>query len=172
MVETTTLVLSPSGTFSTEKSEIHVLVIASGDDFILAERENGPDADLFTDDIAVLDLDVEDFRRGRCIQACKGGDLVTDDQEQLHPQRMMRENGEEDIDDGKVPAAQRRPVGSRKYACSMTSQLNMLPDGTSNSTTFMQNSEHPNYPNARLRYARASFSTAVPWAVKRRPGQM
>jgi len=31
--------------------------------------------------------------------------------EQLHPQRMMRENGEEDIDDAKVPAAQRRPAG-------------------------------------------------------------
>ena len=37
--------------------------------------------------------------------------IVADDQEQLHPQRMMRENGEEDIDDAKVPAAQRRPVG-------------------------------------------------------------
>src|ERR1700719_3809168 len=88
-----------------------MLVVTSGDDFILAERENRPDADLFADDIAILDLDMEDFGRGRCIQASKRGDLVADDQEQLHPHRMMRENAEEDIDDAKLPAAQWRPVG-------------------------------------------------------------
>jgi hypothetical protein len=88
-----------------------VLVVTPGDDFILAERENRPDADLFADDIAILDLDIKDFGRGRCIQASKRGDLVTDDQEQLHPQRMMGENAEEDIDDAELPAAQRRPEG-------------------------------------------------------------
>jgi hypothetical protein len=38
-----------------------VLVVAPGDDFVLAERENRPDADLFADGIAILDLDMEDF---------------------------------------------------------------------------------------------------------------
>ena len=88
-----------------------MLVIAPNDDFILTERENRPDADLFTDDIMILDLEMEDLGRGRCIQACEGGDLVAGDQEQLHPQRMMRENAEEDIDDAKLAAAQQRPVG-------------------------------------------------------------
>ena len=74
-------------------------------DFIIAERKN---ADLFADGIAILDLDMEDFGRGRCIQASKGCDLVTDDEEQLHPRRMMAENAEEDIDDAELPAAQRR----------------------------------------------------------------
>ena len=37
-------------------------------DFIIAERKN---ADLFADGIAILDLDMEDFGRGRCIQARK-----------------------------------------------------------------------------------------------------
>ena len=35
MVEATTLVLSPSGTFSTDSLKIHVLVVTPGDDFIL-----------------------------------------------------------------------------------------------------------------------------------------
>ena len=51
MVETTTLVLSPSGTFST--------------DFIIAEGEDRPDADPFADGIAILDLDMEDFGHDR-----------------------------------------------------------------------------------------------------------
>src|SRR6202035_792556 len=82
-----------------------------GDDFILAERENRPDADLFADDVAILDLDMEDFGSGRCLQASKRGDLVADDEEQLHPQRMMGKNAEEDIDDAKLSAAQRHSVG-------------------------------------------------------------
>src|SRR5262249_31719375 len=64
--------------------------------------------------IAVLNLDMENFRRSRCVQTSKGGHLVADDQEQLHPQRMMRENAEEDIDDTKLPATQRHPVGVTK----------------------------------------------------------
>lgn len=97
----------------------------------------GQTPDLFADDIAILDLDMEDFGRGRCIQASKGGDLVTGDQEQLHPQRTMPENGEEDIYDAKLSAAQRRPVGVTEIRV-----FSMLPDGTSHSTTFMRNSEH------------------------------
>src|SRR5450631_478292 len=54
---------------------------------------------------------MEDFESCRCIQASKGGDLVTGDEEQLHPQRTMRENGEEDVHDAKLSAAQWRPVG-------------------------------------------------------------
>src|SRR4030081_2684584 len=99
------------GHFQNRQPEIHVLVVAPGDDFVLAEPKNRPDADLFTDDVASLDLDMEDFRRGRCIEAGKGDGLVAENQEQLHPQRMMREYAEEDIDDAKLPAAQRRPVG-------------------------------------------------------------
>src|ERR1700676_4109803 len=87
-----------------------MLVVAPGNDFILAERENRPDADLFADDIAILDLEMEDFSRGRCIEASKANNFIADDQQQLHPQRMMRENAEKDIDDAKLTAAQRRPV--------------------------------------------------------------
>jgi hypothetical protein len=54
---------------------------------------------------------MEDFGRGRRIQTSKRGCLVPDDEEQLHPQRMMREDGQEYIGDAEIPAAQRRPEG-------------------------------------------------------------
>src|SRR5947209_16528645 len=88
-----------------------MLVVAPSDNLILAEPENLPDADLFADDIAVLDLGMEDFRCGRRIQSSKRGNLVARDQKQLHPPRMMGENGEEDVDDAELPAAQWHPVG-------------------------------------------------------------
>jgi hypothetical protein len=53
---------------------------------------------------------MKDIGRGGCIKPSKGGDLVADDQEELHPQRMVRENAEEDVDNAKLGAAQRRPV--------------------------------------------------------------
>src|SRR5262249_37294714 len=84
------------------------------DDFGLAERKDRPDADLSANDVAVLDFEMEDFGRGRRIQAGKRGELVADDQEQFHPQRMMGENGEEDIDDAELRATERGAVGVTK----------------------------------------------------------
>src|SRR5262249_22936606 len=91
--------------------EIHVPVVAPRNDFALVDREDRPDTDLFANGVAILDLEMEDFGGGRCIQADKGSDLVADDQEQFHPQWMMSENGKEDIDDAELCATERRPVG-------------------------------------------------------------
>jgi hypothetical protein len=92
-------------------SEIQVLVVSPGNDFIFAEQEDRPDANLLPDDVSILDLGVEDFRRGRCIQAGKRGCLVPDDEEQFHPQRVMREDGQEHIGDAEILAVQRHPEG-------------------------------------------------------------
>ena len=86
-------------------------VVASGNDFIFAEPENRPDADLFADDIAILNLDMENFGRVRRIRARQRNNLVADDQKQLLLQRMMGQNAEEDIDDAELRAAQWHPVG-------------------------------------------------------------
>jgi hypothetical protein len=89
-------------------SKIQVLVVSPGNDFFFAEQEDWPDANLLPDDVSILDLGVEDFRRGRCIQTSKSGCLVPDDEEQL-PTRVMREDGQEHIGDAEILAVQRHP---------------------------------------------------------------
>src|SRR5262249_41746249 len=73
------------GYFQHRQPEIQVLVVAPRDNFILAEGEDRPDANLVPNDITVLDLDMKDFGRSRSFQARKGGHLIANDQEQLHP---------------------------------------------------------------------------------------
>jgi hypothetical protein len=38
--------------------EIQVLIVSPGNDFIFAEREDGPDADILPDDISILDTGI------------------------------------------------------------------------------------------------------------------
>ena len=56
--------------------EIQVLVVSPGNNFIFAEREDGPDPDVLPDDISILDIGMQDFGRGRCIETGDGGCLV------------------------------------------------------------------------------------------------
>jgi hypothetical protein len=109
-VDTTTLLPPPSGSFSTDTLKSKCLFVSPGN-LVVAEEEDRPDADRLPGDVSIPNIGTEDFGRGRCIETCKRGCLVPDEEEQLHPQRVMREDGLEYIGDAEIPAPQRRPEG-------------------------------------------------------------
>ena len=89
--------------------EIHVPVVAAGDDFIVGHEEHRPWPDLFADAIGVPDFGPHDLAdRGR-FQTDKPRRRVAGDQQKLHPERRMSEQGKKEVDHVQAPDA---PAGA------------------------------------------------------------
>jgi len=80
-VETTPLVASPSIAFSTDSLKVHMLVVATRDNFIVADEENRPGPDFFAHAVFALDGGPHDLADSRGLQTDEPGGRVADNQQ-------------------------------------------------------------------------------------------
>src|SRR6059036_867272 len=73
--------------------EVHVLVVSSSDNFIVANKEDRPRPDLLTGAVRASHLGFHDFADRRNLQTEQAGYRIADNQQQLHPERSMSKQG-------------------------------------------------------------------------------
>src|SRR5260370_17490751 len=95
-----------------------MLVVTTRDNFIIANEENRPRADLVANAVKLSDLGPHDFGDRWSLQTGKPGCRVAGNQQKLHPERSMSEQGKENVDDSKFRTRQRRAVGIVKVCVS------------------------------------------------------
>src|SRR5204862_676994 len=86
----------------------------AGDDFIFADEENWPGPDLPANLACSLDVRSHDLGARRSFEADESRRRVADDQQALHPERRMAEDGKEDVDCSEFGTRHRRTVGIAK----------------------------------------------------------
>src|SRR5204863_371678 len=82
--------------------EVQMLVVATCDQLGVAQREDRPDADLLAGGVVAFESRIHDLRRGRRVEPAVSGDPVAGDQNELHPQRVMRKDADESVDDAGI----------------------------------------------------------------------
>src|ERR1700744_5279806 len=93
-----------------------MLVVATRDNFIAANEENRPGTNLIADAVRLPHPGFHDFGHRRNLQADEPDGCITDDQQELHPDGSMSEQGKEDLDDSKFRTRERRAPGIMKIA--------------------------------------------------------
>src|SRR5258708_3940577 len=87
-----------------------MLVVATRDNFVVADEENRPGPDFFAHAVFALDGGPHDLADSRGLQTDEPAGRVADNQQKLHPERSMPEQSKENLDDSEFRSRQRRAV--------------------------------------------------------------
>src|ERR1700675_4571797 len=93
-------------------------VVTTRDNFIIANEEDRPRADLVANAVRLSNLGLHDFGDRWSLQTGKPGRRIADDQHELHPERSVSEQSKENVDDSEFRTRQRRAVGIVKVCVS------------------------------------------------------
>jgi len=86
-------------------------VVATGHKFALRQGEDWPGADFVTNVVAGLHFGLHDLGGSWCIEPAQRREAVPSNQNALHRQRVMTEDGKEDFDNAGLRVNQWRAVG-------------------------------------------------------------
>jgi hypothetical protein len=87
------------GFLQNRKPKVEMLVVSAGDELVFAEVKDRPRPDLVPDDVAGLHLRTQHFGRGWNFQTEARRQPIAQDQNGLHPLRVVAEDREEDLND-------------------------------------------------------------------------